>query len=125
MGWINSQQFERDHQGLRDVCAVDGQYGTEERPLALDDEGWRVHASHFTDERSGLYGHQQVVDDGKRYDLSAPRGVSPVLDKLNPTADHHTVRVYGSADLARRMAEATAAGVDISFQRVNDDTAEA
>jgi hypothetical protein len=59
MGWISHQQQQRDHCGLRNCCAGCGQEGTQRDPLALDDEGYRVHTSHFTDPKSGLYGHQQ------------------------------------------------------------------
>jgi len=62
MGWINSTQFERDHNGLRNVCAADGRDGTEADPLVLDDEGSRVHRSHFEDVSSGLYGRRQADD---------------------------------------------------------------
>lgn len=61
-----------------------------------------------------------VNDDGRRYALTGPRGVSTFLDNLSPDADHHTITVYGSADLARRMAEAHERGVSVAFQDVTD-----
>jgi len=60
------------------------------------------------------------VDDGHRYALAGPRGVSEFLDNLDPDADHHTITVYGSADLARRMADAHTAGVCVAFQRLDE-----
>jgi hypothetical protein len=62
MGWINSRQFERDHNGQRNICAACGHDGTNADPLVLDD-GYRVHTSHTTDVNSGLYGRQQWTND--------------------------------------------------------------
>ncbi len=62
-----------------------------------------------------------LPDDGHRYALTGPRGVDPFLDALSPHADHHTISVYGSADLARRMAAAHEAGVSVAFQRLDTD----
>jgi hypothetical protein len=59
MRWISAQQQQRDHAGLRHICAADGRPGTDADPLDLDDVGFRVHRSHFSDPNSGLYGHQQ------------------------------------------------------------------
>lgn len=59
MRFVNVRQQERDHSGLRDICAADGREGTREDPLDLDTDGMRVHTSHFTDPDSGLYGAQQ------------------------------------------------------------------
>jgi hypothetical protein len=58
-GWISSEQQQRDHRGQRNICAACGRDGTRQDPLGLDNKGFRVHASHFTDPRSGLYGQQQ------------------------------------------------------------------
>jgi hypothetical protein len=59
MGWISARQQERDHQGQRNICAACGHDGTTPDPLTVTDDGMRVHTSHTTDPRSGLYGHQQ------------------------------------------------------------------
>jgi hypothetical protein len=64
-------------------------------------------------------------DDGRRYILAGPRGLSPFLDALNPGADHHEVLVYGSADLARRVTDADRSGVCVAWRQVDnadDDT---
>jgi hypothetical protein len=66
-----------------------------------------------------------LPDDGKRYLLDYPRGIDRFADNLRPNADHHTIGVYGSADLARRMGEATTAGVDVSFRAWDDADADA
>lgn len=68
-----------------------------------------------------------LPDDGKRYILTAPRGAdgNDPLDKLCPDADHHTIGVYGSADLARRLSVADEMGVCVSFRRIDTDVAEA
>ena len=63
MGWINGQQFERDHNGQRNICAACGHEGTDANRLRLDDEGYRVHTSHLVDVNSGLHGRQQVNDN--------------------------------------------------------------
>jgi hypothetical protein len=60
-----------------------------------------------------------LPDDGHRYHLTAPRGVSALLDNLRPDADHHTIAVYGSADLARRVNAANEAGVCVSWHQVD------
>jgi hypothetical protein len=57
--WVCASQQERDHRGLRDVCAACGHDGTDRDPLTLDDEGYRVHRSHTTDHTSGLYYREQ------------------------------------------------------------------
>jgi hypothetical protein len=59
MGYINSAQFDRDHNGLRDTCAADGHPGTADDPLVKAADGYRVHQSDTTDPRSGYYGQQQ------------------------------------------------------------------
>lgn len=59
MGWINSEQFERDHNGLRNTCVACGHDGTEANPLVLDEEGSRVHLAHTRDRDSGFYGAEQ------------------------------------------------------------------
>lgn len=66
-----------------------------------------------------------LPDDGHRYALAVPRGVSQFLDNLSPHARHHTIAVYGSADLARRLAAAHAAGVCVAFHRLDQATPEA
>ncbi len=62
MGWISGEQLERDHRGLRNVCAADGHEGTERTPLALTDEGIRVHAFHFS-EPDAVFQPQQDADE--------------------------------------------------------------
>ena len=59
-------------------------------------------------------------DDGRRYALTGPRGVSDFLDNLSPDAEHHTIAVYGSADLARRLTEAERLGVCVAFRQLDD-----
>ena len=59
MRWISTRQQERDHAGLRNVCAADGREFTAEDPEVLTDDGFRVHRSDTTDPSSGFYGHQQ------------------------------------------------------------------
>lgn len=59
MGWISKSQQERDHNGQRNRCAACGHEGKRTDPLTKDDSGSRVHTSHTTDPRSGLYGRQQ------------------------------------------------------------------
>lgn len=59
MGWISGKQFNRDHNGLRNNCGACGHEGTDANPLKLDDEGDRVHESHFNEPNNGLYGKQQ------------------------------------------------------------------
>jgi hypothetical protein len=59
MAWISKQQQERDHRGLRDVCAADGRKGSKDDPLGITDTGSRVHKRHFTEPKSGLRGHEQ------------------------------------------------------------------
>jgi hypothetical protein len=59
-----------------------------------------------------------LPDDGRRYVLTGPRGVDPVLDAVSPTADVHTVAVSGSADLARRVVEADQLGVCVSWRQL-------
>jgi len=52
--WISASQQRRDHAGLRDVCAACGDSGGPGNPLDLEENGARVHARHFVEERSGL-----------------------------------------------------------------------
>jgi hypothetical protein len=59
MGWISKSQQERDHKGLRNVCAADGRDGTVDDPLGISDEGSRIHQRHFKDPKSGFFGKQQ------------------------------------------------------------------
>ncbi len=59
MGWISKGQQERDHSGLRDVCAADGHPATKDNPLGKSSDGWRVHRSHFADPKDGFYGDEQ------------------------------------------------------------------
>lgn len=59
MGWINRAQQERDHNGLRNICAADGHPGTETDPLVKATDGFRVHRSDTTNPASGYYGQQQ------------------------------------------------------------------
>jgi hypothetical protein len=58
--WVNDAQFERDHNGLRNSCAVCGHDGTETDPLVCDTEGYRIHQSHTEDPDSGCYGTAQT-----------------------------------------------------------------
>jgi hypothetical protein len=60
-----------------------------------------------------------MADDGRRYLLSAPRGVSPTQDALDPHADHHTIAVYGSDDLTGRVVEAHERDVCVSWQQID------
>lgn len=57
--WISEQQQKSDHRGGRNICAACGHPGTKTNPLDLDDEGFRVHANHLDNPKSGLYGHRQ------------------------------------------------------------------
>jgi hypothetical protein len=59
MGWISQSQQERDHRGLRDVCAADGREATRNDPLGLTDTGSRIHDRHFDDENNGWFGRRQ------------------------------------------------------------------
>lgn len=59
MGWINSSQFERDHNGQRNTCSACGHDATAGKPLVLSDEGYRVHQAHTRDPHSGFYGAEQ------------------------------------------------------------------
>ncbi|MFF7169705.1 hypothetical protein [Streptomyces pseudovenezuelae] len=59
-GWIRLGQQQRDHEGLRNVCAADGYPGTEDDPLVKTTDGWRVHLSDTTDPNNGFYGLQQT-----------------------------------------------------------------
>jgi hypothetical protein len=61
-----------------------------------------------------------LPDDGCRYALTGPRGVDEFLDNLAPHAEHHTITVYGSTDLARRLAEADELGVCVAFRRLDE-----
>lgn len=58
-GWISKAQQQRDHDGLRNICAADGHPGTEADPLVKTDDGWRVHRSDTTNRDSGFFGRQQ------------------------------------------------------------------
>jgi hypothetical protein len=60
MGWINSRQQKRDHNGQRNTCAACGHDGTSRDPLVLTNDGFRVHRSHTADPQSGLYGAEQA-----------------------------------------------------------------
>ncbi len=119
MRWISASQQQRDHAGLRNVCAADGHEGTPGNPLGLSKDGSRVHRAHFADPTSGFYGDEQ--GDGTRWTLTAPAGQGGVLDKLDPNATHHTIAVYGRADLDRRLAEAARLGVQVTYQRLDTD----
>jgi hypothetical protein len=59
MSWISKSQQERDHQGLRNVCAADGRDGTQADPLGLTDTGSRIHDRHFNDPGNGWFGRRQ------------------------------------------------------------------
>lgn len=59
MGWISETQFERDHNGQRNICAACGHDGSETNPLVVED-GSRIHVSHTADQNSGYY---QSADD--------------------------------------------------------------
>jgi hypothetical protein len=59
MAWISKEQQERDHKGLRDVCAADGRDGSTKDPLGLTDTGSRIHERHFTDPGNGWFGRKQ------------------------------------------------------------------
>ena len=70
-------------------------------------------------------GPSALPDDGYRYALTGPRGISPFLDTLSadtlsPDTDHHTITVHGSADLARRLAEADQLGVCVAWRRLDE-----
>ncbi len=120
MGWISSAQQERDHRGLRNICAADGHEGTAGNPLGLSKDGTRVHRSHFADPFDGFYGEEQ--GDNTRWLLTA-QAHEAIRDPLNPDAAEHTVAVYGRADLDRRLGEAQRAGVEVTY-RAMDDTNE-
>lgn len=68
----------------------------------------------------GVMSTPELVDDGRRYVLTGPRGVDEFLDNLRPDADHHAVTVYGSADLARRVTAAQEAAVCVSWQELDE-----
>ncbi len=131
MGWINNAQFERDHRGARNICPIDGHEGSPGNPLELDADGNRVHRSHFTDERIAAHLRRQRSDtDGRvaqpededsRYVLYVPRGLDRFMDNLRPHAASHPLTVYGRADLDRRLAEAERLGVQVTYQRLDDD----
>jgi hypothetical protein len=59
-GWISATQFERDHNGQRNICAACGHNGSKANPLVVDEDGSRIHTSHTTDQNSGYY---QSTDD--------------------------------------------------------------
>lgn len=59
-GWISRTQQDRDHAGLRNVCAACGQPGTIGDPLSVADDGMRVHQSHTTDPDNGYHGRRQA-----------------------------------------------------------------
>jgi hypothetical protein len=59
MGWISNDQFDRDHDGKRNVCTSCGRDGSEDKPLAVMDNGSRVHKDHLTNPKSGLFGRAQ------------------------------------------------------------------
>jgi len=59
VGWISKAQQQRDHRGLRDVCAADGRKATKADPLTRSDDGFRIHRSHTTDPGSGYHGREQ------------------------------------------------------------------
>jgi hypothetical protein len=63
-------------------------------------------------------------DDGRRYALTGPRGYDALLDTLRPHADHHTITVHGSADLARRVSEANQLGVCVAWRRLDEHAAD-
>jgi hypothetical protein len=62
MGWINSGQFERDHNGLRNTCSACGHDATATNPLVLSADGSRIHQAHTRDNASGFYGAEQQSD---------------------------------------------------------------
>ena len=59
MGWISKSQQERDHKGLRNICAACGHAPTALNKLVKTTTGSRVHKSHITDPNSGFYGKGQ------------------------------------------------------------------
>ena len=60
MHFIHVRQHQRDHQGQRNTCSACGHDGTSRDPLVLTNDGFRVHQSHTTDPRDGLYGKEQA-----------------------------------------------------------------
>lgn len=58
-GYINTAQQRRDHNGQRTICAACGHPASGRDPLVKSLDGYRIHASHTTDRRSGYYGQQQ------------------------------------------------------------------
>lgn len=59
MGRISTAQQERDHHGLRDVCAACGHDFSPRNPEVLSHNGFRIHRSHTTDPTDGFYGKKQ------------------------------------------------------------------
>ena len=45
-----------DRAGRGGVCAACGNPATQENPLVISGESWRVHRAHFQDPRTGFYG---------------------------------------------------------------------
>lgn len=59
MGWVSKRQQDRDHNGLRNVCAADGRPGTKADPLGKSTDGSRIHKSHLNTPGNGFYGQEQ------------------------------------------------------------------
>ncbi|HZN20622.1 MAG TPA: hypothetical protein VFB84_20920 [Micromonosporaceae bacterium] len=55
--------------------------------------------------------NRPTTDDGRRYAVTG-----------SPGAADQPVTVYGSADLARRLAEGNRLGVGVAFRRLDPDT---
>lgn len=59
VAWISKDQQERDHRGLRNVCATDGRDASAKDPLSVSDTGSRLHKRHFSDKDNGWFGREQ------------------------------------------------------------------
>ena len=111
MGDLDPGQLRLAARDLRGEAATSGTDA--EMAAKLQD-----HAAAFDAEADRLADAGAPVDDGRRYFLTGPRGVSRALDNLSET-ETHTIAVYGSADLARRLAEADELGVAVAFREVD------
>lgn len=94
VNWISPGQRERDRRGLRNVCGACGRDGTNSDPLALDDEGDRVHQSELDDEDSGLYGRHQ---DPNRATGDNPMSVTSELHQAIGAALGNVDEIQGMA----------------------------
>lgn len=59
MGWINTAQHKRDHNGQRGICGACGHPFTAADPQVLTDDGYRIHRSETTNPCSGYYRRTQ------------------------------------------------------------------